>query len=114
MARLLLERATGLETLEQEHGVISLAISFPLAKRRFSNHKYKDPFEVVQLLIDLGAKVDTVDSSGITPLYHACAAGYPRTVQVLIDASADYTTTHDLIKSNVDAPPHATWWMNLL
>jgi ankyrin repeat protein len=48
----------------------------------------RESANVTQLLLDAGARVDTQDRSGQTPLYHAAEAGTARTVQLLLARGA--------------------------
>jgi hypothetical protein len=49
----------------------------------------------VSELIKKGAKIDVVSSSGSTPLFSACQAGFTRTVTVLVDAGASVEATDE-------------------
>jgi ankyrin repeat protein len=48
----------------------------------------RESANVTQLLLDAGARVDTQDRSGQTPLYHAAQVGAARTVQLLLARGA--------------------------
>jgi len=50
---------------------------------------YNGHTETVLLLIKRGAKIDSRDVEGKTPLIHACTGPYAETVKVLIKAGAD-------------------------
>ncbi|KAI8907650.1 ankyrin repeat-containing domain protein [Powellomyces hirtus] len=45
---------------------------------------------IIQVLLDMGAEVNSVDSTGSTPLHHAAAWGYFDTITLLIGRGAHY------------------------
>ena len=51
--------------------------------------------DVVQLLIDAGADIETTDHKGGTPLHYACALGELEVVEMLVEAGAGVRATND-------------------
>ena len=58
----------------------------------------------VQLLVDLGAKVDIADHFGVTPLHLAALYGRAKAVKILLDAGADVNLT----TGRIDGPGFLT------
>ncbi|KAJ5538215.1 hypothetical protein N7494_007694 [Penicillium frequentans] len=57
-----------------------------------------DLCETVQMLLDLGAKVNTRDPGGNKPIYHACVRGFARTLSCLVEWGADVFSRHNSIE----------------
>ncbi len=56
--------------------------------------------DIIQLLLSLGANINTKDEDGFSPLYQAAADGNLQIVEYLLDNGADIE-----IKSNDDTTP---------
>lgn len=58
-------------------------------------------FEVVDILVKAGAKIDAVDNEGWTPLMRAANASNPKIVKLLIDNGADATAKNSVGESAI-------------
>lgn len=54
-----------------------------------------DLCKTVQMLLELGAKVNTRDPGGNQPIYHACVRGFGRTFTCLVEWGADIFSRHN-------------------
>jgi ankyrin repeat protein len=52
--------------------------------------------EIVQLLLDAGARVDATDAQGRTALHHACSIGHVEVARLLISRDAAALTARTL------------------
>ncbi|XP_071949794.1 tyrosine-protein kinase HTK16-like [Antedon mediterranea] len=62
----------------------------------------KGNYEMVMLLLDHEANVNTKDGGGVTALHHACMNNFPLICQLLVERGADPTARH-----------HTTGWVPL-
>jgi ankyrin repeat protein len=57
--------------------------------KSFESRNHRDPYQVVENLIENKAKVNTVDRQGKTPLHYACESAFEDVVSLLIEKNAD-------------------------
>lgn len=64
-----------------------------------------EKFEILKVLLELGANPNTVDKWGQTPLFHAAQYGHIKELELLLEYNADpnlgeYTPLHTAVKEN--------------
>ena len=90
----LLRQASRLDTMFTELGKEARVLSLAAGVSRVEKLNPKDPgqLEVAKALIDKGAKVNAVSSSGVTPLLLAAAHNNAPIVGLLVEAGADLSS----------------------
>ncbi|CAG9318316.1 unnamed protein product [Blepharisma stoltei] len=58
--------------------------------------------EIIRKLLESGIPVDIPDSDNKTPLHHACEAGKPRSIRILLKWGANIESKDSMMKSPVD------------
>ncbi|EEY21230.1 pfs [Verticillium alfalfae VaMs.102] len=87
--------------LRSKSGHVFKAGTPHLVEACISNHK-----RTVTMLLEVDAQLAmSKDDSGICTLTHACQAGYPEVIAVVLEASK--SARRDSIQGGVDAPDHA-------
>ena len=82
-----------LKKAEAELKKASVKIDRPLNIHPMTGYAQTDDAALILQLVARGATVDAVDRLGLTPLFHASAAGKINSVGALLDAGADINRT---------------------
>lgn len=97
LARALLARDTSHMLLENDSDILQVALCV------HEHHWYErseDVLEMARILIKHGAKVNTFDDRGNTPLYYTCVHGLPEVIPFFIDCGSDWSTLHEPVRSD--------------
>ena len=110
LIRFLLKKALSKQVLVGELTILQSALCAWKERKHWyfekcKNWPYQEPLTTIQLLIDNGAPVDTLNEAGYTPLYYACKQGLQAVFQVLVAAGADHKRDYHELLIREDCPP---------